>query len=107
MITDKLKYFLMFSCPPRSGHTLVASILNAHPNVICSNQRHILQNIEDHNLDSLTTYINTRVQKNVWNPNAYIEPVPKRDITMTAIPLKFIRSFNQKCANSSVHTGDK
>jgi len=75
-----MNYFLMFCCPPRTGHTLIASILNAHPNVVCSNQRHILENIEDMDMASLTSYIETRLDKSCWNPNSYINPMPKGEI---------------------------
>ena len=70
----------MFCCPQRTGHTLIASILNAHPNVVCSNQRHILENIEELDMDSLTSYIETRLDRSCWNPNSYIEPMPKAEI---------------------------
>lgn len=33
-----LKYFCMFIGPSRCGHTLIANILNAHPNVVISNE---------------------------------------------------------------------
>ena len=80
MLTNNLNFFLMFCCPPRTGHTLIASILNSHPNVVCSNQRHILQNIEDMDMASLTSYIETRLDRSCWNPNSYIDPMPKAEI---------------------------
>lgn len=87
MITDKVKYFLMFAGYPRSGHTLVASILNAHPNVICSNQQYIMSMVSgDPELRlakiSILSKIESGIHKSGWNPNAYIEPLPKQDITV-------------------------
>ena len=41
-----LNYFLSFLGYPRSGHTLVAAILNANPNVYCSNQLFIMNDFE-------------------------------------------------------------
>ena len=81
------KYFLMFAGYPRSGHTLVASILNAHPNIICSNQQFIIDNISSDvelrlaNINILAK-IESGTDRGKWNPNAYIEPLPKGDITV-------------------------
>lgn len=78
--TDNVKYFLMFMGYPRSGHTLAAAILNAHPNIVCSNQQYILQNINSKGLDSILNEIEAGTPRSQWNPNAYIEPCPKDSI---------------------------
>jgi hypothetical protein len=87
MITDKVKYFLMFAGYPRSGHTLVASILNAHPNVICSNQQFIMNMVSgdpEFGLAKINilSKIDSGTHRSQWNPNAYIEPSSKGDITV-------------------------
>jgi len=74
-----VKYFLMFMGYPRSGHTLVASMLNAHPNVVCSNQQFILPKMD---LDRILNSIQVGTHRSQWNPNAYIEPLPKKEITV-------------------------
>lgn len=79
MKIDKVKYFLMFMGYPRSGHTLVASILNAHPNVMCSNQQYIIQNIGNKDFNAIKAQIVEGTPRGKWNPNAYIEPL-KQDI---------------------------
>jgi len=38
-----LQYFCTFFCHNRSGHTLVASLLNAHPEVVISNEKDAVQ----------------------------------------------------------------
>ena len=69
----------MFAGYPRSGHTLVASILNAHPNVICSNQQFVLTNGAS-GLDSILSKIEMGTHRTQWNPNAYVEPCEKQDV---------------------------
>ena len=49
-----MKYFLSFCGYPRSGHTLVAAMLNANPNVICSNQENFYGDVA--NLDKKTLF---------------------------------------------------
>jgi hypothetical protein len=80
MDVTRVKYFLMFMGYPRSGHTLVASMLNAHPNVVCSNQQFILNGATG--LDSILSNIEAGTPSSQWNPNAYIEPCQKNDITV-------------------------
>ena len=75
---NNLKYFLMFCNPPRSGHSFVASSLNAHPNVICSNQKFefsILNNIDKNNL-----FDRIKSGTEVWNPQCYVTPIIKKEI---------------------------
>ena len=67
----------MFCCPPRSGHTFVASILNAHPNVICSNQQFILPKMD---LNKILKSIVAGTHRTQWNSNAYVETGRKQDI---------------------------
>lgn len=80
MKTDKLKYFVMFAGYPRSGHTLVASILNAHPNVVISNQLFILKNIEKFDKDSLFDHIKLGSREGIWKSEVKIKPVTKDEI---------------------------
>lgn len=72
---DKVKYFLMFMGYPRSGHTLVASILNAHPNVICSNQQFIIQ---QKNIEGVWDGIKSGAFN--WKQEVKIAFPPKKDI---------------------------
>lgn len=81
MEISKVKYFLMFAGYPRSGHTLVASMLNAHPNVICSNQQFVLTD-GIAGLDSILSRIEAGCHRSQWKPEAYVEPLPKREITV-------------------------
>lgn len=78
----------MFAGYPRSGHTLVASMLNAHPNVICSNQMFIMYEMKgDPELgiarrNSILSKIESGSQRSQWKPEAYVEPLPKKEITV-------------------------
>jgi hypothetical protein len=80
MKTDTVKYFLMFMGYPRSGHTLVASILNAHPRVVCSNQLFIIQNAEKRNLEGLLQNIENGSTDGYWKPEVKIAKAPKQDL---------------------------
>lgn len=73
-----MKYFLSFCGYPRSGHTLVAAILNANPNCMISNQLHLYgSNKIDFN------YIKSYCQnKGTWKPTTQVPHVPKKDITV-------------------------
>jgi len=44
-VYDSIESFLFFTGYPRSGHTLIASLINAHPNVMISNEINILPKI--------------------------------------------------------------
>jgi hypothetical protein len=75
----------MFAGYPRSGHTLVASILNAHPNIICSNQQYIMNDISgdiEFNLAKINILdkIQSGNYKTRWNQNAYIDPCKKEEL---------------------------
>jgi hypothetical protein len=73
-----LKYFLSFCGYPRSGHTLVAAILNANPNVVCSNQLNIYQG---KNIDF--KYIKEYSKRpETWKSSTQIPHVPKKEITV-------------------------
>jgi len=77
MNIDRIKYFLMFMGYPRSGHTLVASMLNAHPNVICSNQMFIIENADKKELEGLLNTIKDGSSDMNWKPEVKIAPAPK------------------------------
>ena len=49
-VVDGVKKFVFFMGWPRSGHSIVASLLNAHPNMVVSNEYTVLEK-----LDSKTT----------------------------------------------------
>ncbi len=74
MNTDKVKYFLMFMGYPRSGHTLAASILNAHPNVVCSNQKFIIHNAHNRNLEGILSNIANGSTPPYWKQEVRISP---------------------------------
>ena len=79
------KYFLMFAGYPRSGHTLVASILNAHSNVMISNQLFILKDIERNIKGALYKDIqNGSNSIGTWKKEALVPhpPIPKTNITV-------------------------
>jgi hypothetical protein len=80
MNTSKVKYFLMFMGYPRSGHTLVASMLNAHPSVVCSNQMFIIQDVDKKNLEGLLSTIETGSSAGYWKPEVKIASPPKTDL---------------------------
>jgi hypothetical protein len=82
MNVDKLKYFVMFAGYPRSGHTLVASILNAHPNVVISNQLFILKDIEKFTKQSLFDHIKLGAREGIWKSEVKIKPVTKSEISV-------------------------
>lgn len=71
--------FIMFCGYPRSGHTLVAAIINAHPNMICSNQLNILNTIDERSKESLLQEI--RASRNSgWKETTMITSSAKNDI---------------------------
>ena len=74
---ERLKYFLCFCGYPRSGHTLVAAILNANPNVMCSNQLNIFHQLQD--IDVIKSY---SLQSNTWKDTTQIPHIPKQEITV-------------------------
>ena len=53
---SKIKKYVMFVGYPRSGHSLIGAILDAHPNIILS-----------HELDVLNLIHNTKSQKNIFS----------------------------------------
>ncbi len=44
---SNLRFFLLFIGNPRSGTTLVRSLLDAHPNILLGNEVHVLRRIEN------------------------------------------------------------
>ena len=70
----------MFMGYPRSGHTLVASMLNAHPNVMCSNQFFIIQDAEEKNLEGILKVIENGSTYQNWKPEVKIPSPPKQDL---------------------------
>ncbi len=73
-----MKYWLSFMGYPRSGHTLVAAILNANPNVMCSNQLHLFnETVLD--IDYIKNY---STMPNTWKATTQIPHVPKQEITV-------------------------
>jgi len=73
-----MKYFLSFMGYPRSGHTLVAAILNANPNVICSNQLNIFSS-DKVDLNYIMSY---STNPSTWKDTTQIVHVPKQEITV-------------------------
>lgn len=71
-----MKYFLSFMGYPRSGHTLIAAILNANPNVICSNQLNIFDS-NNIDLDYIKSY---SMNTGTWKKSTQIAHVPKEEI---------------------------
>jgi hypothetical protein len=75
---DRLKYFLSFMGYPRSGHTLAAAILNANPNVMCSNQLNVYAaNTID--IEYIKMYSS---KPETWKNTTQIPHVPKQEITV-------------------------
>jgi hypothetical protein len=75
-----MKYFLSFMGYPRSGHSLVAAILNAHPNVICSNQLHFYGKIDNLTKESLFNKIIRGSSRTIFKDTIDITPSPKKEI---------------------------
>jgi hypothetical protein len=73
-----MKYFLSFMGYPRSGHTLVAAILNANPNCVVSNQL----NIYSSNSVDLNNIISYSTNPSTWKDTTQIVHVPKQEITV-------------------------
>eukprot|EP00800_Vazella_pourtalesii_P012820 TRINITY_DN3003_c1_g4_i3.p1 TRINITY_DN3003_c1_g4~~TRINITY_DN3003_c1_g4_i3.p1 ORF type:complete len:174 (-),score=29.89 TRINITY_DN3003_c1_g4_i3:580-1101(-) len=40
---NKIKHFVLFIGYPRSGHSIVAALLDAHPHVVLSHELHVMQ----------------------------------------------------------------
>jgi len=74
-----MKYWLSFMGYPRSGHTLVAAILNANPNVMCSNQLNVYGDLNKFNLKYVKNYSKL---ENTWKDTTQIKHVPKQEITV-------------------------
>lgn len=72
-----MKYFLSFMGYPRSGHTLVAAILNANPNCMISNQLNVYHMLQD--IDYIKSY---SLDSNTWKDTTQIPHVPKKEITV-------------------------
>lgn len=77
-----MKKFLLYAGYPRSGHTIVAAILNANPNVHCSNQLNLLNDFEKYeSANNLFNSIeNYSIKPNTWKSTTQIQHVKKRDI---------------------------
>lgn len=73
-----MKYWLSFCGCPMSGHTLVAAILNANPNVICSNQLHVYKNASV-DFDVLKEHSENHI---TWKSSNRVPHVPKQEITV-------------------------
>jgi hypothetical protein len=73
-----MKYFLSFCGYPRSGHTLVAAILNANPNCMISNQLNIFNN-DKVNMNYIRSY---SLITGTWKPTTQVPHVPKQEITV-------------------------
>ncbi len=75
-----MKYFLSFMGYPRSGHTLVASILNANPNVLCSNQKNFYGSVGNLTEKTLLKDIEIGARESSFKPTIKIKKVPKKEI---------------------------
>lgn len=73
-----MKYWLSFMGFPRSGHTLTAAILNANPNVMCSNQLHLYKD-NSIDIDRVKSYSQVM---GTWKSTTQIPHVPKKEITV-------------------------
>ena len=77
-----MKYFLSFMGYPRSGHTLVAAILNANPNVICSNQQNFYGNVKNISRGKLLKDIKLGSVGAFYKDTTQIPHIPKQEITV-------------------------
>jgi hypothetical protein len=73
-----MKYWLAFCGYPRSGHTLVAAILNANPNCMISNQLNIFSN-DKIDMNYIRSY---SLITGTWKPTTQVPHVPKQEITI-------------------------
>lgn len=73
-----MKNFIMFMAAPRSGHTLVAAMINAHPNMVCSNQLNILAKTDWKNKESLFYQIKNGPYQ--WKESTMVPEMPKGEI---------------------------
>lgn len=71
-----MKYFLCFCGYPRSGHTLVAAILNANPNCMISNQLNIF-NDNKIDIDKIKSY---SLNSGTWKSTTQVPHVSKQEI---------------------------
>ena len=70
-----LEYFVSFIGYPRSGHTLVAAIINANPDAICWNQLNVF-NKDDFSFSECLT----DPAGQTWKDSTLIQHVPKNTI---------------------------
>lgn len=59
-----LESFVMFIGYPRSGHTLIGSLLDAHPHIMVSNEYDVLKQISNYHGDNLPQYILSGIYEN-------------------------------------------
>jgi hypothetical protein len=71
-----MKYWLSFMGYPRSGHTLVAAILNANPNCMVSNQLNIFSN-DKIDMNYIRSY---SLITGTWKSTTQVPHVPKQEI---------------------------
>jgi len=75
-----LEYFCMFIGYPRSGHSIIGALLDAHPNIIIAHELNILSHIKGGlNKDELYYFMleNSRLFaeiKRKWSGNSYLVP---------------------------------
>ena len=50
-VFDSVKSFVMFAGYPRSGHTLIATMLDAHPQIVMADEYHVLHPEHAHLLE--------------------------------------------------------
>lgn len=73
-----MKYWLSFCGYPRSGHTLVAAILNANPNCMISNQLNVFNN-DKVDMNYIRSY---SLITGTWKSTTQVPHVPKQEITV-------------------------
>ncbi len=80
---DTVKYYVMFVGHGHSGHSLVGAILDAHPNIVISNELHVLPLFEQYGYDKLKVFklildnsINRALAQG-WNNTGYTYNIPE------------------------------
>ncbi|MHA1293713.1 MAG: sulfotransferase [Promethearchaeota archaeon] len=72
-IFKDVKYFVIFVCNPRSGHSLVGSLLDAHPNMVISHELNVLPYLKfsDYNYYKIYSMILYNSYKMASSANRY------------------------------------
>ena len=66
-VVSGVRLFVLFVGYPRSGHSIIASLLDAHPNVVMAHEFHVIRWIREANLDFSKSQLFNELFKSSYN----------------------------------------